>query len=634
MGMYGAGTIASKYIIAKKLLHSSMEGNSHLPKWDMPSKEGKKITKLLVNNSLTRSKVEFVPQEDNKIRWYACGPTVYDAAHLGHARTYVSFDIIRRILVNYFNYDVFMVINITDIDDKIIKRSEEEKISFNELARKWEYEFWNDMKSLNVLLPTAITRVSEYIDEIIKYIKKIIDNKYAYVSEEGSVYFDIDAFKKNPKHFYARMEPLSVKDETRILEGEGDLGIISKTKKNSYDFALWKSSKPDEPYWDSPWGKGRPGWHIECSTMASNILGKVLDIHSGGIDLRFPHHDNELAQSEAFFDHNQWVNYFLHSGHLHIEGLKMSKSLKNFITIKNMLKKYTSNQIRILFILNKWDNFMNYNPNGESMIQCIEIDKLFFNFFALINMKIKNFNLNNNNLYWNQKDTYLNNIFRQTKNKIHNFFLDNFNTPEILLTVQKLITEINVYIQNDKIQIGLLLELKHYINFIINIFGLIYNDLDKNKNKQFDELLYILGSYRNNIRNNLQCNSKLIRNILKEYKENDKYENVNNSTITQYNQLYINFINNVKMNNENLLKECDILRDQHLLNMGILIDDRPNNEFVIKMLDENQLLQERDKREQEKVKREQEKVKREQEKVKREQEKVKREQQIKRKEDE
>ncbi|SBT50655.1 cysteine--tRNA ligase, putative (CysRS) [Plasmodium ovale wallikeri] len=654
-----------------------MEGNSHLPKWDMPSKEGKKITKLLVNNSLTRSKVEFVPQEDNKIRWYACGPTVYDAAHLGHARTYVSFDIIRRILINYFNYDVFMVINITDIDDKIIKRSEEEKISFNELARKWEYEFWDDMKSLNVLLPTAITRVSEYIDEIIEYIKKIIENKYAYVSEEGSVYFDIDAFKKNPKHFYARMEPLSVKDETRILEGEGDLGIISKTKKNSYDFALWKSSKPNEPYWDSPWGKGRPGWHIECSTMASNILGKVLDIHSGGIDLRFPHHDNELAQSEAFFDHNQWVNYFLHSGHLHIEGLKMSKSLKNFITIKNMLKKYTSNQIRILFILNKWDNFMNYNPNGESMIQCIEIDKIFFNFFALINMKIKSFNLNNNNFYWNKKDTYLNNIFRETKNKIHNFFLDNFNTPEILLTIQKLITEINVYLQNDNVQIGLLLELKHYINFITNIFGLTYNDLEKNKSKEFDELLYILGSYRNNIRNNLQCNAKLIRNILKEYKDTEKNGSAsgganggasgsasggasgrangsasgrasgsasgraNDSTITQNNQSYINFINNVKMNNENLLKECDILRDQHLLNMGILIDDRPNNEFVIKMLDENQLLQERDKREQEKAKREQEKAKREQEKATREQEKATREQekatreqQIKRKEGE
>ncbi|SBT79223.1 cysteine--tRNA ligase, putative [Plasmodium malariae] len=590
----------SKYVILRKLHYSNMETHNNLPKWNMPSKEGKHITNLLVNNSLTHSKVEFIPQEGNKIRWYACGPTVYDAAHLGHARTYVSFDIIRRILVNYFKYDVFMVINITDIDDKIIKRSEEEKVSYTELARKWEYEFWQDMKNLNVLLPTSITRVSEYVNEIISYIEKIIENKYAYISEEGSVYFDIDEFKKNPKHYYARMEPLSVKDESKILEGEGDLGIISKKKKNSYDFALWKSSKPNEPYWDCPWGKGRPGWHIECSTMASNILGKVLDIHSGGIDLRFPHHDNELAQSEAFFDHSQWVNYFLHSGHLHIEGLKMSKSLKNFITVKNMLKKYTSNQIRILFLLNKWDSFMNYSPNGESMIQCIEIDKFFFNFFALIEMKIKNYNLNNCNLYWNDTDSKLNNLFRQTKNKIHEYLLDNFNTPEAMVTLQKLITEINVYLQNEKTQIGLLLELKHYINFIMNTFGLVYGDTYKAKYEKLDELLQVLGSYRSNIRTNLQSNAKLIRKILKDTKENAKKELVEEKDTTLLTtQMYTDFINNVKANNECLLRECDMLRDQHLLNMGILIDDRPNNEFVIKILDDNQLQQEKAKREQE-----------------------------------
>ncbi|CRG99705.1 cysteine--tRNA ligase, putative [Plasmodium relictum] len=571
-----------------------MEANNKLPKWNIPSKEGKKITNLFVSNSLTHSKVEFIPQEGNKIKWYACGPTVYDAAHLGHARTYVSFDIIRRILTNYFKYDVFLVINITDIDDKIIKRSEEEKIDFNELARKWEYEFWEDMKRLNVLLPTAITRVSEYVDDIIRYIEKIIENKYAYISE-GSVYFDIEEFKKNEIHFYARMEPSSVKDENRILEGEGDLGMISKKKKNSYDFALWKASKPNEPYWDSPWGKGRPGWHIECSTMASNILGKVIDIHSGGIDLRFPHHDNELAQSEAFFDHNQWVNYFLHSGHLHIEGLKMSKSLKNFITIKNILSKYTSNQIRILFLLNKWDNFMNYNPNGESMIQCIEIDKFFINFFALIDMKIKNFDLNNSNLYWNNADTQLNNLFRLTKTKIHEHLLDNFNTPDAILAIQKLITEINVYLKNEKTQIGLLLEMKHYINFILTTFGLVYDDSQKAKYEKFDQLLQTLGSYRRNIRINLQSNAKSIRKILKE--KNAKSES--NKSTPENENLYNDFINIVKANNENMLKECDLLRDQHLLNMGILIDDRPDNEFVIKILDDNELQQEKNKREQE-----------------------------------
>lgn len=566
----------------------SVEMNVNNTSWTMPPREGKKITGLVVNNSMTHSKVEFIPQEGNKIRWYACGPTVYDASHMGHARTYVSFDIIRRILTDYFHYDVHLVINITDIDDKIIKRSEEENVEFSALAKKWELDFWEDMKNLNVLLPTSITRVSEYVDDIIKYIEKIIENKYAYVCE-GNVYFDIDAFKNSGKHEYAKMEPTSVQDESRILEGEGSLGVVAKTKKNSYDFALWKASKPNEPSWKSPWGYGRPGWHIECSTMASNILGKVLDIHSGGIDLRFPHHDNEVAQSEAFYDHRQWVNYFLHSGHLHIEGLKMSKSLKNFITIKNMLSKYTSNQIRILFLLNKWDSFMNYKPDGESMTQCIEIEKFITNFLAIINMKIKNFDFSANNLYWSDEDNKMNSTFRKTKIQIHECLLDNFNTPEAVLAIQKLITEIHNYLKNEKkTQLGLLIEMKQYITFILSTFGLTYEDAKKADFDKFDKVLHVLGDYRKAIRCILQKNAKLIKTVSKETKEND----------TNANKVYTDFIENIKGSNEELLKECDMLRDQHLLNLGILLDDRNNNEFVVKLLNENELQQEKEKREQ------------------------------------
>lgn len=586
------GRDLSKHLYGITMSKNSTDGHWN---WIMPSKEGKKITGLFVNNSLTHSKVEFVPQEGNIIRWYACGPTVYDASHMGHARTYVSFDIIRRILTQYFNYDVHLVINITDIDDKIIKRSEEEKIDFSELAKKWELDFWEDMKNLNVLLPTSITRVSEYVDDIIKYIEKIIENKYAYVCE-GNVYFDIEAFKNSSKHVYAKMEPTSVQDESRILEAEGNLGIVAKTKKNSFDFALWKASKPNEPSWKSPWGNGRPGWHIECSTMACNILGKVLDIHSGGIDLRFPHHDNEVAQSEAFYDHGQWVNYFLHSGHLHIEGLKMSKSLKNFITIKNMLSKYTSNQIRILFLLNKWDNFMNYKPDGESMVQCIEIEKFITNFLALINMKIKTFNFRTSNLYWSSEDEKMNKIFRETKNKIHEFFLDNFNTPEVVLAIQKLITEIHNYLKKETTQIGLLIEMKQYISFILSTFGLTYEDSEKADFEKYEKLLYILGNYRKNIRTVLQKNAKLLKTVLKETK--DKKETTDEDSIKR-NKVYSDFIENIKLNNEELLKECDLVRDQHLLNLGVLIDDRSNNEFVIKLLNENELQQEKEKRKQE-----------------------------------
>lgn len=262
-----------------------------------------------------------------------------------------------------------------------------------------------------------------------------------------------------------------------------------------------------------------------------------------------------------------------------------------------MLTKYTSNQIRILFLLNKWDNFMNYSPNGESMVQCIEIDKSFTNFFAIILMKIKNFDLNSCNLYWSDADNKLNLLFRQTKNKIHEHFLDNFNTPDALLAIQKLITEINIYMDKEKIQIGLLLEIKHYINFIFDTFGLIYGDAPKGKYDKFDELLQTLGTYRRNIRINLQSNAKLIRNILKEKNKKNDLDPVAAQEKSEL--LHSEFINNIKANNELLLKECDLLRDQHLLNMGILIDDRPNNEFVIKIIDDNQLQQEKNKREQE-----------------------------------
>jgi len=231
-------------------------------------------------------------------------------------------------------------------------------------------------RNLNVGLPDVITRVSDFVPEVVDFIKKIIENGYAYEAG-GSVYFDTLKFNDGTKHKYAKLEPFSVQDMEKFKEGEGVLTADQEKpeKKSEMDFALWKASKENEPWWESPWGKGRPGWHIECSAMCSSLFKEYpIDIHSGGIDLRFPHHDNEIAQSEAYYDCDQWVNYWLHTGHLHIHGKKMSKSLKNFITIKDILGKFNARQVRFLCLIHRWDALMNYKPE-TSMPEAVEKER-------------------------------------------------------------------------------------------------------------------------------------------------------------------------------------------------------------------------------------------------------------------
>lgn len=255
--------------------------------------------------------------------------------------------------------------NITDIDDKIINKSNELQEDFDQFAKRNEKEFWQDMASLNVQLPDEIVRVSEYIPEIIAYIQKIIENGYAYESN-GSVYFEINKFTENGHYCYGKLDPSAIGNEELLKEGEGVLaGDTTAEKRSPKDFALWKASKPGEPKWPSPWGEGRPGWHVECSAMAHEAFQgqNPVDIHSGGIDLKFPHHENELAQSEGYYCKKQWINYFIHYGHLHIDGMKMARSLKNFTTIQELLKHQSGRQVRLLFILHQYDVEMNYFPD-------------------------------------------------------------------------------------------------------------------------------------------------------------------------------------------------------------------------------------------------------------------------------
>lgn len=266
---------------------------------------------------------------------------------------------------------------------------------FRKLAAYWEGAFFDDMKRLHVERPTTLTRVSEYVPEIVDFVQKIIDNGYAYEDVgpgEGkkNVWFDTRAFdgakRKNAssegeeagesqEHSYAKLAPWSKGNKDLLEEGEGSLSTGAATvagKRAPSDFALWKTSKPGEPAWPSPWGPGRPGWHIECSVMASEVLGTRMDIHSGGVDLMFPHHDNEIAQSEAYFDSDQWVNYFFHTGHLHIEGLKMSKSLKNFISIDEALERFSARQLRMAFLLQPWSSKMDFKESAMAEVRNAE----------------------------------------------------------------------------------------------------------------------------------------------------------------------------------------------------------------------------------------------------------------------
>ena len=527
-------------------------------------------TGLMVNNSLCNEKVEFFTKNgDRTINWYMCGPTVYDSAHLGHARTYLTFDIIRRILSNYFHYDVNLYINITNIDDKIIQRSNEKKKNFSEFARYWEDSFFKDMRALNVMYPNYITRVSEYIPEIIAFIEVIIKNGYAY-EKNGSVYFDIEAYKKG-KHLYAKLVP---QDKNQNLEELQEAeGALSKDntgeKKNKGDFALWKTSKKDEPFWDSPWGKGRPGWHIECSVMSFSVFGQSLDIHSGGIDLKFPHHDNEIAQTEAHDESKQWINYFLHTGHLKIEGLKMSKSLKNFKKITDFISLYSPNAFRLYFCNSKWDMDMDFTENGLSMSSAN--DKKITEFFQNIKVWARENDLKRD-LKFDPEDSALNKFFNESKKNIHQFFCDNFNTPGVVTSVLDLIKKTYEYHdkceQKKSLKLHLVYGVAKYISDILKCLGLVYNT-------EFVD--YFRLSESDGGKNAEEILTPFI-NAITDFRGEVKDTCIADKDVKK------------------VLSICDKLRDEVLPNLGVRIEDKGNKEkSVWKFFDKEEYLKEKEK---------------------------------------
>lgn len=293
---------------------------------------------MQIFNTMTKKKEELKPINPGHIGMYVCGPTVYSFIHIGNARPLIVFDTLRRYL-EYTGVSVTYVQNFTDIDDKVIRRANEEGITYLDVSNKYIEEYFRDADALNVMHSTVNPRATEHIDEIIGLVKRLIDKGHAYPADNGDVYFSVRSYPA-----YGKLKGQSIDD----MESGARIDP-TEHKKDPLDFALWKSAKPGEPSWDSPWGKGRPGWHIECSAMSLNILGETFDIHAGGVDLVFPHHENEIAQSEAATG-KPFANYWMHNGHINVNNQKMSKSLGNFFTVRDILKEYEPEVLRLFML--------------------------------------------------------------------------------------------------------------------------------------------------------------------------------------------------------------------------------------------------------------------------------------------
>ena len=366
---------------------------------------------MKIYNTLTRQKKEFRPIVEGKVGMYVCGMTVYDLCHLGHARVLTAFDVIARYL-RHKGYDVNYVRNITDIDDKIISRANENGEAFDVLTERFINEMHVDAKALGIEAPDAEPRATAHIDGIIEMVQTLIEKGYAYAADNGDVYYSVRKFEG-----YGKLSGKVLDD----LEAGARIEI-DEVKQDPLDFVLWKHAKADEPHWDSPWGIGRPGWHIECSVMSTCCLGNNFDIHGGGPDLKFPHHENEIAQSEAATG-SRYANNWMHAGAVRIDGEKMSKSLGNFFTIREILEKYHPETVRFFLLSSQYRSSINYSEDSLKEAQ-VKLDR-FYNALA-------------------QVDAYVpaatNNDYSE---RFHAAMDDDFNTPEAIGVLFDLVREVN-----------------------------------------------------------------------------------------------------------------------------------------------------------------------------------------------
>jgi len=413
---------------------------------------------LKVHNTLTRQKEDFVPLDGNNVRMYVCGPTVYDYPHIGNARSFAVFDTIRRYL-EYLGYHVQYITNFTDVDDKMINRANEEGITIGELAGKFIAEYKLIARQLNLKPATANPRATEHIDDIIEMVELIVKNKKGYVVD-GDVYFDVSEWKD-----YGELSKFSLDDESSVARVDAD-----EKKQDSRDFALWKAEKPGEPSWDSPWGKGRPGWHAECSIMGKYYLGLPFDIHGGGQDLIFPHHENEIAQSSAAYGIKTPVKYWLHNGFLTINSEKMAKSEKNFSTAREVLDNYEHQAVRLYLVSGQYGQPLDYNDQAlKQAIQSLERIK---NAADVIRGRISI--LERTGSRETDADKKLGEASKKVREGFEASMNDDFNTPGALAEIFTFIREINTHTKN----VGGAAVLREALSVLIELVGILGIDLN------------------------------------------------------------------------------------------------------------------------------------------------------------
>lgn len=521
--------------------------------------------------------------------------------------------------------------------DSIHKESidSKEHSIWTDVTKYWENDFMSDMAALNVMPADVVTRVTEYVPQIADFVDKVVQKGFAYESD-GSVYFDIAAFEKAGNQ-YARLRPDSRNDQALIADGEGSLSKAAGGKRGAGDFALWKKSKPGEPSWPSPWGEGRPGWHIECSVMASDVLGSQMDIHSGGVDLAFPHHDNELAQSEAYYCKNghqhNWVNFFLHMGHLSIAGSKMSKSLKNFQTIQDALKTgYTPRGMRIVFLMGKWNDGVEISPDMRAQADGWEssINNFFTNVKSLMSEALGREPLASLSL---DDSASLDAALKKADKEVMLGLQDSFDTPRAMRAIYELVKEANIYINTHKASADIreLEKVARWVTKIVDIFG-----LDANASPPYSGLgwaplaadivtnpkaaiMPYSTTYQKTIAT-IRAQPEITSTALNDLLTADidaEFESVVSTGASDIESIALPYLRAISRIRDELrrlaptssakkeiLSLCDTIRDVDLTNLGVYLDDRPDGQpSLIKFVPKEELLAQRA----EKAKKEEEK---------------------------